>query len=203
MEFDDLMCLNDIAKMLGVTRQRVSQLYHNHKLPNPLGKKGSTVLWLKSDITDWFSQNSRIYYQRYFPGSYKPFTKQTGILSQREIDVLIRYVNKKKKIHEELDIKKGTVYVFLRHIRKKLGVSSAKEIAQKALELGLISDEPAILTNKIRCKHCGDIIESTHVHDFETCSCGRVSVDGGLDYLRRVFQEDGDYEELSTFEGAK
>ena len=40
-----------------------------------------------------------------------------------------------------------------------------------------------ILVNKIRCKKCGDIIESKSVHDFRFCKC--ESVDGGHDYLRR------------------
>ena len=43
-----------------------------------------------------------------------------------------------------------------------------------------------ILTNKAQCKDCGDIIESTYRHDFVTCKCGAISVDGGKDYLRRV-----------------
>lgn len=43
-----------------------------------------------------------------------------------------------------------------------------------------------ILRNAIRCMDCGDEIESTHRHDFVTCKCGAVSVDGGKDYLRRV-----------------
>ncbi|MCH5325471.1 MAG: hypothetical protein J1E39_09705 [Eubacterium sp.] len=42
-----------------------------------------------------------------------------------------------------------------------------------------------IIRNAIRCKKCGDIIESKSVHDFKTCSCGAVSVDGGHEYLRR------------------
>lgn len=42
-----------------------------------------------------------------------------------------------------------------------------------------------IVKNAIRCKLCGDVIESKHVHDFVTCSCGACSVDGGHDYLRR------------------
>lgn len=36
-----------------------------------------------------------------------------------------------------------------------------------------------IIVNKIRCKKCGDIIESTSVHDFKTCKCGAVSVEIG------------------------
>ena len=55
-----------------------------------------------------------------------------------------------------------------------------------------------ITKNAARCKNCGDIIESTYTHDFVTCSCGNLSVDGGHDYLRRNLRdgEDG-YEELS------
>ena len=42
-----------------------------------------------------------------------------------------------------------------------------------------------ILTNKARCKICGDIIESKHRHDFVECKCGACFVDGGHDYIRR------------------
>ena len=42
-----------------------------------------------------------------------------------------------------------------------------------------------IIANKAKCKKCGDIIESVSVHDFVTCSCGAISVDGGKSYLRR------------------
>ena len=51
-----------------------------------------------------------------------------------------------------------------------------------------------ILVNKIRCRKCNDIIESKYTHDFVTCSCGTVSVDGGKSYLKRcgdkVYWED-------------
>lgn len=53
-----------------------------------------------------------------------------------------------------------------------------------------------IKTNKIKCKKCGDIIESTSVHDFKWCSCGTVAVDGGHEYLRRLGNEE-DFEDLS------
>lgn len=46
-----------------------------------------------------------------------------------------------------------------------------------------------IIKNQIQCKYCGDIIESTHVHDFKWCSCGKVFVDGGHEYLRRGFPD--------------
>ena len=58
-----------------------------------------------------------------------------------------------------------------------------------------------IIRNAIKCNTCGDVIESTSQHDFKSCSCGRVSVDGGLDYLRRCFKDSlNDYTELSEFE---
>ena len=55
-----------------------------------------------------------------------------------------------------------------------------------------------IRCNKIKCKKCNDIIESTYVHDFKWCSCGAVAVDGGHEYLRRVGNEE-DFDELSYF----
>lgn len=60
-----------------------------------------------------------------------------------------------------------------------------------------------IVSNKIKCKHCGDIIESKYTHDFKWCKCKSVAVDGGTDYLKRCFKTDpeDDYEELSEWEG--
>lgn len=43
-----------------------------------------------------------------------------------------------------------------------------------------------LLQNQVRCKKCGDEPFSAHRHDFRSCKCGAISVDGGLDYLRRV-----------------
>lgn len=53
-----------------------------------------------------------------------------------------------------------------------------------------------IISNKIKCKKCGDIIESKSANDYKKSSCGAVAVDGGKDYLKRIVQEE-DYEELS------
>ncbi len=57
-----------------------------------------------------------------------------------------------------------------------------------------------ILVNKIKCKKCGDIIESKTTHDFKFCKCGTVAVDGGKEYLKRSFITPDDYEELSVFD---
>lgn len=59
-----------------------------------------------------------------------------------------------------------------------------------------------ILVNKIKCNKCGDIIESVSVHDFKSCKCGAVAVDGGHDYLRRGGYRE-DWEELSEYEEEK
>ncbi len=53
-----------------------------------------------------------------------------------------------------------------------------------------------IISNKIKCKKCGDIIESKSTNDFQRCSCGAVAVDGGKNYLKRVGNEEN-YTELS------
>ncbi len=56
-----------------------------------------------------------------------------------------------------------------------------------------------ILRNRIKCKQCGDIIESTSVHDFKFCSYGKVAVDVGKCYLNRT-DSPNNREELSEFE---
>jgi hypothetical protein len=54
-----------------------------------------------------------------------------------------------------------------------------------------------IKINKIKCCHCEDEIESKYRWDFNKCSCGAVAVDGGRDYLKRLYKSAGDYIELS------
>jgi hypothetical protein len=43
-----------------------------------------------------------------------------------------------------------------------------------------------IVQNAVVCNNCDDFIFSKHRHDFVTCKCGSISVDGGQEYLRRV-----------------
>lgn len=58
-----------------------------------------------------------------------------------------------------------------------------------------------IIKNCIKCNHCGDVIVSTHRHDFKWCKCGTVAVDGGNDYLRRSFTNNAeDFTDLSEYE---
>ena len=47
-----------------------------------------------------------------------------------------------------------------------------------------------LIKNAAECPQCHDVIESTHRHDFKSCRCGGISVDGGLEYVRRLFRDE-------------
>ena len=53
-----------------------------------------------------------------------------------------------------------------------------------------------IIINRIKCKFCGDILESKSRHDFKFCSCCKVAIDVGHFYLKRSGNQN-DWEELS------
>jgi len=57
-----------------------------------------------------------------------------------------------------------------------------------------------IIRNAIKCRKCGEVIESVSPHDFKTCSCGTCAVDGGHDYLRRSAPALDDFIDLSVVE---
>ena len=38
--------------------------------------------------------------------------------------------------------------------------------------------------SKAECLLCEDVVESTFTHDFVTCKCGNMFLDGGNSYLR-------------------
>ena len=56
-------------------------------------------------------------------------------------------------------------------------------------------EQDFILSNQVRCTPCGDTPYSAHRHDYKSCQCGAVHVDGGQDYLRRG--GNFEYEEMS------
>lgn len=59
-----------------------------------------------------------------------------------------------------------------------------------------------IISNKIQCKHCGDIIESKEIHNFVRCKCKTCFVDGGHYHLSRSYRNspEKDFIELSETE---
>lgn len=52
-----------------------------------------------------------------------------------------------------------------------------------------------IIKNSAKCRKCGEIIESTPTQRRTTCSCGALTVDGGLEQLIR----EGEYDEQSQY----
>lgn len=57
-------------------------------------------------------------------------------------------------------------------------------------------DKYKLVKNSIKCLKCNEIIERNY-NSFLRCPCGSVAVDGGLYYLRRLFEKEYGYEELS------
>lgn len=62
------------------------------------------------------------------------------------------------------------------------------------------NERKKIKRNRAQCLKCMDIIESKHRHDFVSCSCGTIYVDGGKEYLRRLGKFNY-LKELSEYEG--
>lgn len=62
--------------------------------------------------------------------------------------------------------------------------------------------EDRLVVNRAKCLKCGDTLISKHGHDFVTCSCGSLSVDGGQDYLKRCYNNDRDILELSIYQSS-
>jgi tRNA(Ile2) C34 agmatinyltransferase TiaS len=44
---------------------------------------------------------------------------------------------------------------------------------------------PKIIRNSAHCDMCNEEVESKFRHDFRSCSCNNISVDGGKDYIKR------------------
>jgi hypothetical protein len=42
----------------------------------------------------------------------------------------------------------------------------------------------SVIVTSLKCPKCGDVIYSRAHHDFHSCTCGAVSIDGGFDYTR-------------------
>jgi hypothetical protein len=62
-----------------------------------------------------------------------------------------------------------------------------------------VDELDTILINQAKCGGCGDVIVSINRHDYVTCSCGALSVDGGRDYIRRNYTNTTPWEELSVY----
>lgn len=57
-----------------------------------------------------------------------------------------------------------------------------------------------ITKNAIRCKLCGDVVESKRLHDPVWCSCGACAADGGHHEIKRLWRVPDCYEELAEYD---
>jgi len=73
------------------------------------------------------------------------------------------------------------------YAKEELTIAERKEIGAGDIRL-----------NRAKCKKCGDIITSDHRHDFKSCKCGAISVDGGSWYFRRCGESEN-IEEMSEY----
>ena len=65
----------------------------------------------------------------------------------------------------------------------------AKKESTKAADLALSNagkPRPKYYGAKVKCLNCGCIIQSKHRHDYTSCRCGALSIDGGGEYCRMV-----------------
>ena len=62
--------------------------------------------------------------------------------------------------------------------------------------------ETFLIRNAALCNTCNQEIESFYRHDFKKCRCGKIGVDGGLDYCRRLYDDGATYEDKSIYSDA-
>lgn len=61
---------------------------------------------------------------------------------------------------------------------------------------------PVLICNQAYCKLCETLVISHSQHDFNSCKCGAISVDGGTDYRRRIFKSIAGYEDRCIYSDA-
>ncbi len=61
---DELLSGSDVARRLGITRQRVQQLSSQGRFPRPLVAFGTVTVWRWGDVADWASVQGRRVHRR-------------------------------------------------------------------------------------------------------------------------------------------
>ncbi|HRD59943.1 MAG TPA: DNA-binding protein [Nocardioides sp.] len=56
----DLMGVTEIAAMLGVSGQRVSQLSRTRAFPEPVAELAAGRVWLRADVEKWARETGRL-----------------------------------------------------------------------------------------------------------------------------------------------
>jgi hypothetical protein len=87
---------------------------------------------------------------------------------------------------DELDVSddiKCKLYKALLNTKKDLFCAYVDMLRTIRVELCKQTTRECTMT-KIRCKKCGDVIQSKHRHDMVWCKCGAIAIDGGDDYCK-------------------
>lgn len=100
-------------------------------------------------------------------------------------------IKKELSSTEVNEIQDAAANLVRRYSRGEIWDSTRKSIEEdpvnEARKLQKIFNCGDIMHNRAKCGTCNEVIESTNRHDFVTCKCKSVSVDGGTWYLRRSF----------------
>lgn len=56
-ELEQLLTGADVARRLGVSRERVRQLAERDDFPAPLGRVGNYIVWRAGDVDAWISEH--------------------------------------------------------------------------------------------------------------------------------------------------
>jgi predicted DNA-binding transcriptional regulator AlpA len=57
---DHLMGVTEIANLLGISRQRVSQLARTETFPEPVARLSGGIIWERADIERWAREAGRL-----------------------------------------------------------------------------------------------------------------------------------------------
>ena len=56
----DLVGVTEIAAMLGVTTQRVSQIVRTPAFPDPVARLAAGLIWDRTDVEEWARETGRL-----------------------------------------------------------------------------------------------------------------------------------------------
>jgi len=91
---------------------------------------------------------------------------------------------------QSLGDKYGVTRERIRQLRNK-GLNRLRKMIEEEVEpvMEFDREEDKLVVKAVECNKCGDVVYSRARHDFRSCSCGHVSVDGGFDYFKVVGNE--------------
>lgn len=58
---EDVVGVKEVARMLGLTRQRVNAIVQSHPdFPEPIGQPAAGRVWQRRDIVEWAEKTGRV-----------------------------------------------------------------------------------------------------------------------------------------------